>query len=513
MHQAQAILSLRHVQIGYQGQPPLLKGIDLDLYAGETVVLLGDSGSGKSTLGRALQGLLPRNAAISHGTIQLHNSPQNLAHASRKQWRALRGREIGYVPQDALQALNPLRRISQHFYESMRFQAQNKSIESICFPLLRLLGFTDPQRVWQAYPFQLSGGMCQRVCLALAVCQRPALIIADEPSTALDLEAQIDVITQIRRVQQQFGSACLLITHDRSIANTIADRIAVLQNGTISTSAKQLISAPRHSTAQHSPINTAPPVLHIHKLRKYYQTQAILDEIELEIRQGEILGLLGRSGSGKTTLARCILGLETPDHGELRFANIKLGTLSAAAQRQLRSNIQVIFQDARASLNPYRSALQAVIDPLDYHRLGNKRQRIAKAHSYLGMVGLPSELFAHKPKQLSTGQCQRVAIARALVLEPQLLICDEPITALDHSLQSQIIALLQRLQQQLGFSALFISHNIRAMQSLCHRIAILHQGQICETLPADQLEQQATHPYTKSLLHTLQNFEQTRISA
>lgn len=515
------IAEVRDLQAAYRHNGRLVNVLDrisFELKRGEIVALLGESGSGKSTIARAMMGLLPPSASGIGGSLRIGDAVCDRLSDSRFPWERIRGRELGMLFQDARQALHPLMKIREQFAETLLFhrKASAREVPSIAVRMLSMLHFDDPERVLDCYPFELSGGMCQRVCLALALCLEPKALVADEPTSALDTVSQREVLELLRRLQRELGLAVLLITHDIGVASAVSDRIIVLHRGSIveEGDTKSVLRLPRSEPtrrllASRSQIGGASPpalsssleaLLEVRRLEKRFAAgNSVLREVSLTMRKGETLGILGESGSGKSTLARCIAGLETPSGGRILYKGKDIGAARGREGRQIRRAIQFIFQDARASLNPSRTALQLVQEPLRYMRIGSKKERLETAHAYLQAVGLDGDALHRRPPQLSTGQCQRIAIARALAPGPDVLLCDEAVSALDMSIQAQILALLQRLQEQFGFSMMMISHDIRVLRSCCQRIAVMERGTVTEVRPSASL-QESERPYTQRLL-------------
>jgi len=622
---AQPLLTVNNLSVSYGAgidAIPVLHDVSFAVYPGETLAILGESGCGKSTLGRALMGLLPASGHVTHGDIYLTTvGQQNLVTLPNHKWQRLRGQEIGLVLQDPMQALNPLLTIEAQVVEALRVHRQivMPQARSIARSMLHRVGLSQAERVLRSYPFQLSGGMCQRVAIAIALINGPRLLIADEPTTALDMRVQAMILELIGDLQRELGTAVVLISHDVGVLARLAHRVAVMYNGRIVEygSAATVLHQPRHPythalldclpdngrlpqplqgqpptmpipttycsfcprcrwasdvcrsilpelvprtsgakkpviphrVACHYPLESemtdlvtdsvhppeseagrerssqqvsdvGPMLLEVRDITKYFQPRGwlgrqpsvvALRNVTLTIASGETVGLVGESGCGKSTLARCILRLEKPTAGTISLRGQDLLSLRGEPLRKIRRTIQPVFQDARGSLNRGRMMLDIVREPLDYFRIGSARQRHERVREFLAFVGLGPELFDRRPHQLSTGQCQRIAIARALVLEPELLICDEPVSALDLSIQAQILQLLATLQARLGFGMLFISHNLLVVQALCQRVVVMRDGQVCEELPAQHL-QRAQHPYTRALLEATPRLTQNRIS-
>ncbi|WP_020620343.1 ABC transporter ATP-binding protein [Paenibacillus daejeonensis] len=521
----EVVLRVDGLQVAYRQNgisKVVLNDLDLELRSGEIVALLGESGSGKSTIAKAITGLLPPSAQIQEGTLQLASEPP--IHLNRKDtdWERIRGRRLGMLFQDARLALNPVLKIKEHFRESLLFHrlAAPQDVLPIASALLSKLNFADPGRVLESYPFQLSGGMCQRVCLALSLSLQPAVLIADEPTSALDTVSQREVLELLLRLQAEQGQTVLLITHDLAVAKAVSNRVLVLREGRMeeqgltsdvllrpkSAYTRQLLDARSHRL---KPLVLKPGraiVLEASQLHKHYGRASVLQGVDLSVAEGEIVGILGESGCGKSTLARCLTGLERPDGGSIRYHGKETIGLRGRQKRELCKQVQMVFQDARASLNPGRTALQLVQEPLRYLKLGGRKEREAMAAYYLHEAGITDEAQHRRPPQLSTGQCQRIAIARALVVQPDILICDEAVSALDMSVQAQILKLLQRLNRRFGFSIIMISHDIRVLQSFCHVIAVMHQGHFCELKPGASLHT-SEEAYTQTLLRCAGDME------
>jgi len=518
-----AMLQLEDLHVDYSQNGtvvPVLNHLSFELGKGEIVSLLGESGSGKSTIARALTGLLPPSANVGSGSMTIGSEPPVDLSGKRVPWRRIRGRQVAMLFQDAQQALNPVVKIKDHFKESLlyhRLASPNEVLDASA-RLLAALNFSNPLDVLERYPFQLSGGMCQRICLALALCLKPAVLVADEPTSALDTVSQKEVLDLIASKQRELGLTVLLITHDIAVANAISDRVIVLNEGVIEEEgdARRVLSKPIAAytrqllaaraqlsapTRDREPSREDEPLLHIIGLEKTFsRKKRVLQAVDLTLHRQEIIGILGQSGCGKSTLAKCIAGLELPSGGRILFRGRDIGRLRGRSRREVCQRIQLVFQDARASLNPGRTALQLVQEPLRYMNIADKKERENLSAFYLNEVGIVGDLQKRRPPQLSTGQCQRIAIARALVLQPEVVICDEAVSALDMSVQAQILALLQRLHRQHGFAVVMISHDIRVLRSFCHHIAIMKEGSFCEIVRAHDLPEQSRQAYTHLLL-------------
>ncbi|MDR0539721.1 MAG: ABC transporter ATP-binding protein [Spirochaetaceae bacterium] len=503
------VLVLKNLDIDYmQNNTPVrvLDGFSLELRRGEVLSLLGESGSGKSTSAKAMMGLLPPSAVISRGFMHIGDESAVDLSSSCIDWRRIRGKKIAMIYQDAQLALNPMRTIGSHFRETLRFHniGTPKKIDAVCLEMLGLLNFTDPLRAMKSYPFQLSGGMCQRVCIALILCLQPDILIADEPTSALDIVNQNDLLHILNNIKKELDLSILLITHDIAVAQSASDRVVILEKGKIIEEGEtgHVFSLPKSQYTQtlldaynltHRPFDYddhSKVILKIERLYKAYRGNSnALCDVNMDVREHEIVGILGQSGCGKSTLAKCVVGLEKPNRGTIRFREKDITNIKAKARREICRHIQIVFQDARASLNPGRNAIQLVQEPLKYLRIGSKNEREEKARFYLEQAGISSELQFRRPPQLSTGQCQRIAIARALVLEPEILICDEAVSSLDIKIQTQIMELLRALHKKFGFSIIMISHDIRLVRFFCHSAVIMADGRIQKKLFAEDLKQ------------------------
>ncbi|MGP1529605.1 MAG: ABC transporter ATP-binding protein [Treponema sp.] len=503
---------------GVQNRLKVLDKITFSLQKGEILTLLGESGSGKTTCGKALLGMLPPSAKITGGLMRLGNGAPVRLNDREVNWHLLRGRQIAMIYQDARLALNPVKTVREHFHGTLAYHklGSKAAIERKSAELLQFLRFDDPACILASYPFELSGGMCQRVYTALILCLEPEILIADEPTSALDPDGRQEVISLLKQVQQSFSLSILLITHDIDVAAALGGRIIVLENGRIieTGSTNEILTRPKEPytrsllEARELPVRDAgrekrsgAPLLLVENLCKTFKNKgaaySVLQDVCLEVYRGESIGLLGASGCGKSTLAKCITGLERADRGSIIYHGKDITHVRGSERKWVCKHMQMVFQDARASLNPQRSALQLVQEPLEYLGIGNKRERIEKARSYLQQVQLDNDAQQRRPPQLSTGQCQRIALARALIVEPDILICDEAVSALDMVLQKQILCLLDSLQNALGFAVIMISHDIRIIRHYCTLAAVMQNGVITGLIPTDRL---AAHENGDALL-------------
>ncbi len=481
-------------------------GVSLTVGAGEIVCVVGESGSGKSVMAGAILGLLPRGLRPS-GAIGFAGA--DLLRATPAAMRAVRGARIGMVFQEPMTALNPVMRVGEQVAEVFRVHGLVPG--NRVAGLLDAVGLPDPARLLRAYPHTLSGGQRQRVVIAMALALEPALLIADEPTTALDVTTQKQVLALIRDVQRRRGMGVLFITHDFGVVAEIADRVAVMRQGVVveQGTATDVLSQPQHaytraliaavpdaSRVPRPPV-TAPVLLRLTDVGRAFGATQAVDGVSLDIRQGETLGVVGESGSGKSTLARCVVGLVPADRGSIDYGGTELRGLSRAGWAPIRRRIGMVFQDPFASLNPRRTVGSIVAEGLRAHRVPDRDARVA---ALLARVHLDPTAARRYPHEFSGGQRQRIGIARALALEPALLIADEPVSALDVSVQAGILALLEELRTELGLAMLFITHDLRVAAQVCDRVAVMQAGRVVETGPTQDVFARPSHVYTRTLL-------------
>ena len=511
------VLQLEDLVVAYPGSAdPTLDGLTLSLQRGERLALVGPSGCGKSTVARAVLGLLPEGSR-SQGRLELLGSdPRRLRRASLNR---LRGEAVGLVFQDPMTRLNPLISIGDHLRDTLSAHgAQAARAEE----LLQRVGI-GPERM-ASYPHQFSGGMRQRVAIALAMALQPPLVIADEPTTSLDVAVAGQVMAELTALCQEAGSALLLITHDLAMAGRWCQRMAVMQDGRLleEASASQVLLQPQQPLTQRlvaaarqreggaTPQAPATPVvLELHQLRCWHrlggwpwqpQWLRSVDGISLRLHAGETLGIVGPSGCGKSTLCRALMGLNPVRGGEVMLQGRDLRRLQGQELRQARQRLQMVFQDPLACLNPAMTVIDAVADPLLIHGLASPGQAREQARTVLASVGLDASLAQRLPRQLSGGQQQRVAIARALVLQPAVLLCDESVSMLDAEVQAEVLQLLRQLQEQLGVAILFVTHDLGVASGFCHRVVVLDQGRIVEEGPGDVMLQAPAAAITRELV-------------
>jgi peptide/nickel transport system ATP-binding protein len=519
------LLQVRDLVVDFhrrEGDVRAVDGVDLDLAPGETLGLVGESGSGKTVTVLAVLGLLPPPPSCTVTGRALLDG-RDLLRLDRRQLRAVRGREIGMVFQDPMTSLHPSLRVVDQVAEALLVHdrrlppaaATRRALE-----LLEQVGVPHPGRRVHDYPHQWSGGMRQRAMIAMAVANRPRLLVADEPTTALDVTIQAQILDVLRAARDDLGAAAVLITHDFGVVAELADQVAVMRRGEVveTASAQALFAAPRHPhtaallravprldapVAPRQVSSDAPPVLAVHGLVTHHRSRHgvvhAVDGVDLEVAAGQTVGLVGESGCGKTTLARTVLRLVDPVAGRVVLRGEDVTTASGRRLRAVRRGMSMVFQDPYASLNPRMSVGDVVAEPLRIAGASGADGR-RRVHELLEQVGLDGEVAARLPAELSGGQRQRVAIARALALRPALLVLDEPVSSLDVSVQAQVAALLDELQRDLGLAYLFIAHDLALVRQLSDRVAVMYLGKVVETGTREQVYERPTHPYTQSLL-------------
>ncbi|MGR3556049.1 ABC transporter ATP-binding protein [Paracoccus sp. (in: a-proteobacteria)] len=514
------------------------KDISFDLAAGEILCIVGESGSGKSMSANAVMGLLPQEVKPVRGAITFDG--QNILALSEAQMLELRGRRISMIFQEPLSALNPLMRVGAQIAEVFEAHGQLRPQQrhSRALTLLEEVGIPDPESAIRAYPFQLSGGQRQRVMIAMALALEPDILIADEPTTALDVTTQAQILDLIEDLRRSRGMAVIFITHDFGVVADIADRVIVMQTGEIveTGAADEVLLRPRHPYTRaliaaiprltlqaDAPAGDCVPVLSVEGLNKTFVTgggglfgkprvvRAVRD-VSFDLHAGETIGIVGESGSGKSTVGRCLTRLIDPDGGRVMIGGADIALMSGAELRDKRRQLQMIFQDPFSSLNPRARVSRILTEGLIAYGTG-RAQAMERARELLGLVGLDPSAMHRFPHEFSGGQRQRIGIARALALEPSIIIADEAVSALDVSIQAQVLDLLAELKARLNLSMLFITHDLRVAARICDRIIVMQKGAIVEVGPTGKVLHDPDTAYTRSLLDAIPGQEYERALA
>ncbi len=509
------------------GLSPLVQNISFELRRGETLAIAGESGSGKSITSLAIMGLLPPPAVrVTGGAISLN--AQTLTELSESEMRAVRGNRVAMIFQEPMTSLNPVMTIGTQLTEAIRAHdpLSRKAARDMALSALTAVRLSEPTRRMRQYPHELSGGMRQRVMIAMALALKPDVLIADEPTTALDVTVQREVLELLRDLQREHGTAILLITHDMGVVAEMADRVVVMCNGRIEESGdvRQIFSAPSRTYTREllaavprmgkggppSARTEAPVLAELRDVQVRFDIRGgalnrvthrvhAVEGVSLDIRAGETFSLVGESGCGKSTIARAIVGL-VPHTGQISIAGQTIGTMTAAARRRLSAVAQIVFQDPMAALDPRMTVGEQIAEPLLIHGGTDKASRRARAAELMERVGLTAAQLDNFPHEFSGGQRQRLCIARALALTPKLIIADESVSALDVSVQARVLDLLRTLKDEFGIAMLFISHDMAVVENISDRVAVMQMGQIVEMGSRAQIFGNAQHPYTRRLM-------------
>jgi len=522
------LLAVRNLTVGFEtphGPVEAVRDVSLDIARGETVAVVGESGSGKSTLAASINRLLASNGHISAGSIRLDGA--ELTGLGEKAMTTVRGNRIGMVPQDPMTNLNPVMKVGAQIVEALEVhgRASGREARDQAVALLEKAGITDAASRFQQYPHEFSGGMRQRVLIAMALACRPELLIADEPTSALDVTVQRMVLDQMQELADELGAAVMLITHDLALAAERADRVVVMYRGEVVEQGPsgEVIAAPQHEYTRRllaaAPSMATPKIsttvtdptgrevlLSLRGVERRYRLRGRREPIvavgglDLDVRKGQTVAIVGESGSGKSTTARLALRLEDCDAGTATFRGTELSTLRRSSLKEFRRSVQPVFQNPYASLDPRYTVAEVVAEPLRVHQIGDARSRSAAVTRLLDQVALPSALGDRYPHELSGGQRQRVAIARALALEPELVVMDEAVSALDVLVQEQILDLMVQLQRDLDLAYLFISHDLAVVRLVAHEVYVMQHGRVVEQGDPEEIFGNPKEDYTQRLV-------------
>ena len=542
------LLEIRGLEVSFStanGPVAAVCGADLTVYPGQTVAIVGESGSGKSTTAHAIIDLLPGTGKVMAGSIMFDGT--EITTASKREIVALRGSQIGLIPQDPMSNLNPVWKIGYQVKEALKANgiAKGAAANARVTELLTEAGLPDAARRAKQYPHEFSGGMRQRALIAIALAARPKLLIADEPTSALDVTVQRQILDHLQSLTEELGTAVLFITHDLGLAAERAEHLLVMYRGKIVESgpARQILTAPRHPYTQRL-VASAPSlasrriqsakasgqkavellaatggdgvsaaradVVAVENLTKVFHLRGgrpgaakefkAVDDVSFTIKRGTTMALVGESGSGKSTVANIMLNLLDPTEGKIRFEGTDLSTLNRKQLFAFRRRVQPIFQDPYGSLDPMYSIFRTIEEPLRTHRIGDKKSRVIRVRELLDMVALPQGTMRRFPNELSGGQRQRVAIARALALSPDVIVCDEAVSALDVLVQAQILTLLNDLQAELALTYLFITHDLAVVRQIADQVCVMQNGKIVEASTTDEVFDNPREEYTRELL-------------
>lgn len=544
--QDKPLLRITNLDVAFKsstGMVPAVRGANLTIYPGQTVAIVGESGSGKSTTAAAVIGLLPGTGQVTGGTIEFDG--RDITHQSEKEWVALRGNGIGMVPQDPMSNLNPVWRVGTQVKEALRANhvVASSEVGARVAQVLEEAGLPDAERRAKQFPHEFSGGMRQRVLIAIGLAADPKLLIADEPTSALDVTVQRRILDHLALQTRERGTAVLFITHDLGLAAERAEQLIVMHRGRVVESgpALDILQNPQHPYTQRL-VSAAPSlaskrietahelgielteeeltgsgagsesqesIIGVRNLVKEFDVRGAkgeakvlraVDDVTFDVRTGTTLALVGESGSGKSTVANMILNLFDPTSGKVLFKGEDLSTLDSKRLFEMRRKLQVVFQNPYGSLDATYSIYRIVEEPLRVHRIGSRKERTAKIVDLLDRVALPRSVMRRYPNELSGGQRQRVAVARALALDPEVVVLDEAVSALDVLVQDQILQLLNQLQADLGLTYLFITHDLAVVRLLADDVVVMEQGRIVEKATADELFANPQEKYTRELI-------------
>jgi len=559
------ILDVINLRLGFGNNPDVIKGISFSLEKGKTLGIVGESGSGKSLTAFSIINLLPSKANIKSGSVQFslpEKSPVNLLQLDKKGMQGIRGKHISMIFQEPMTALNPVLTCGFQTGEGLQVHMglNKKEVREEVLRLFKEVEMPDPVRAYHSYPHELSGGQKQRVMIALALACKPSLILADEPTTALDVTLQKKILNLLKKLIEEYGSSMIFISHDLAVVSQMCDEVAVMYKGELVEYGKveEVFRNPRHEytkglmacrpdiykktyrlaviadfisknsdtlqlremsreeeKAKMTDICSGTKLLEVNNLNLKYPVRkgffsktkswvTAIDNINFELYKGESLGLVGESGSGKTSLGKVILRVQEADSGNIFYKNRDITKLEGSELRKLRKEIQVVFQDPYGSLNPSLTINSALAEPILVHKLASgKKEALEKVAFLLESVGIDPALGTRFPHEFSGGQRQRICIARALTVEPEFIVCDEAVSALDVSVQAQVLNLLADLQEKFNLSYLFITHDLSVVRFLCSRVMVMKSGKLEETLPVYDLLEQAKENYTKELIASI----------
>lgn len=516
------LLSVEALGVSF-GVLPVVRNVGFTLMTGEVLGIVGESGSGKSLTCRALLGLLPQNAKVS-GRVLFEG--RDLLASTAEEMRGLRGRKMSMIFQNPASHLDPLKTVGHHVAEPIILHGAAGNVEARALDILRAVEINEPEKRLRAYPHELSGGMKQRVMIGGAIACAPRILLADEPTTALDVTVQARILDVLRDLNRRLGLAVILVSHDLAVVADICHRVVVMRQGEVVEAGltRDVLQAPRHDytrlliasqpsrldlTPVTPPAATAAPLFSIRDLSVTYRpggvmrrrggTVQALSDVSLDIRRGECFGIVGESGSGKSTAAKVLMRLVAPAQGQVLFDGQDVHRLKGAALSAYRRRVQMVFQNPFDSLNPAMAVIDTIAEPLRRHGLADAAEARRRALDMMRQVELPEDFAQRRPKQLSGGQCQRVGIARALILQPEVLVADEITSALDVTIQAQIIRLLVRLRQERDLTVIYISHDLHVVRKLCDRIAVFRSARLVEMGETARVLDQPQSEYTALL--------------